>query len=243
MFVATTNQLATPRQSNQSIASANGLSVHGVWSNGITAGGTITLLSNDPAQDLTPETVTETHAGSVLIVGGQATAEGLYAAASIGVNVVVAASMAARTIAYAQKLPMAVVLTNGFGKQTMAENVWMLFLLNTKRTAQIVEIQTTESGLQKATLALNVSMAVEGESIAAWQPLEVGQQVRILDALQPNMVGLIVALSRTRTKLASGLREYTATVRLLSGEEIEVPLANLQIFEQYGLSNTSAATI
>ncbi len=240
MYIAATNPLATPHHVISTQSDAKTLAIPSVWSNGYSEKGNVVLLCNDRKTDLTADVVQAEHAGSVLVVGGQATAEGLHAAATQGVNVVIAASMESRYVQYAQQLPMAVVLTNGFGKYFMRERTWMLFVLNNNRQARVASVHRAETGLRQADIVLSVGMVKDNTAVPAWQPLCEGQNVLVLDTLNSNLTGTVVALSRGRHRIASGLRVQTASVRLLSGEQIEVPVANLRILTQ--LSNSAGVS-
>ncbi len=239
MYIAATNPLATPNHAISTASGAKTLTIPSVWSNGFSEKGEVVLLRNERDTNLTADVVDERYAGKVLIIGGQATAEGLHAAASHGVNAVIAASMEARYVQYAQQLPMAVVLTNGFGMHLMRERTWMLFVLNNQRDARINNVSRTDNALQQAEIVLNVGLANDKTAVPAWQPLQEGQQVLVLDTLNPNLTGTVVKLPRGRQRIASGLRVQTALVQLLSGDQIDVPVANLQILPQ--LANSISA--
>ncbi len=57
----------------------------------------------------------------------------------------------------------------------------------------------------------------------------IGQTVRVVSAPYKSMVGTLTNLLPGLSVLPSGLRAQTPEVRLLSGDTVQVPLANLEI--------------
>ncbi len=208
-----------------------GALIQGVWGNGRIDFGMLTILCRSADDPLTPDRLDVSQRGTI-ILGGYCNDETLFtAAADIPIRGIILASMDSSLVATAVKMPYPILLIEGFGKIPMNTMAYKLLTTNERREVAInAEIWNRYEGMRpEITIALptagQVTLPLEAIDFAA------GKIVRVTTAPYRGKIGSVVSLQPGLVEVASGVKTQAANVRLESGEDIVMPLANLEILE------------
>jgi hypothetical protein len=208
---------------------ASGAVVQGVWGNGKMDAGVLFSLIEKPDDLLEPSRLDVSLRGSVLLAGHVAEAAALKNAAELPVRGLVLSSMSPALIPLARQAPYPILLLDGFGRRPMNAAAFKLLTTNLKRDVILnAEAANRMQGtLPELFLALPFNQ--EPPEAPAFETFAQGQTVRVISMLHPGRIGTLVHLPEELTILPSGVRAKSSRVRLESGEEILVPLSNLEV--------------
>jgi hypothetical protein len=155
--------------------------------------------------------------------------ETLRAAAQLPVRGLILSSLRPSLIPLALQMRYPIVVMDGFGNLPMNSAAYRLLTTNAKREATVnAEMFDRYSGARpEVIIPLPVSQEpAQPNDVETFAP---GQQVRLRAAPNLGMIASLVRLRPGLTTLPSGLRAPAAEVRTESGEQILVPLANLEV--------------
>jgi len=208
-----------------------GALIQGVWGNGRVDSGLLTNISRSPQDILTSDRLDVSHRGAIILGCHCADAEVLSAAADIPLRGIILASMDASLIPLANRMRYPIILLEGFGNIPMNSVAFKLLSTSERREVAInAEAWERFEGLRpEVVIPLPAShMLPLPKEIETFSK---GQKVRFVGALRKSMVGTLVALRPGLTTLTSGIRVPAAEVRLESGEDVVLPLANLEVLD------------
>ncbi len=206
-----------------------GALVQGVWGNGRVDTGVMINLAEKPDAALTANRMDVSMRGSVIVAGQVRDAETLQAAAELPVRGLILASMYPSLLTTARSVRYPIVLTDGFGMMPMNSAAYKLITTNVKREATLnAEAFDRYSGVRpEVIIPLPISSEpvppVDEETFAA------GQTVRLRRPPAVGMIGTIASLRSGLTTFPSGMRAAAADVKLENGEQVLVPLVNLEV--------------
>lgn len=206
-----------------------GALVQGVWGNGRVDTGVMINLAEKPDTVLTANRLDVSMRGSVIIAGQVRDVETLQAAAELPVRGLILASLYPSLLPAARDMRYPIVLTDGFGTMPMNSAAYKLITTNVKREATLsAEVFDRYSGARpEVIIPLPISsepaLPVDVETFAA------GQTVRLRRPPAVGMIGTITSLRSGLTTFPSGLRAAAANIKLENGEQVLVPLVNLEV--------------
>ncbi len=206
-----------------------GALIQGIWGNGRVDTGVMINLADKPDSVLTAGRLDVSMRGSVLIVGEIREEQALRAAADVPVRGLIAGSMPPALVGIAREVRYPIVLTDGFGTMPMNAAAYRLITTNAKREATLhAEAFDRYSGARpEIIIPLPAStpppVPQDVEAFAA------GQTVRLRRQPAAGQVATIMGLHEGLTTFPSGLRAAAAEVRLESGEQLLIPLVNLEV--------------
>lgn len=209
--------------------SVNGALVQGVWGNNRVDVGLMLPVFSAPDEPLVASKLDVSLRGSVLLAGTCEDAAVLQTAGELPVRGLILGSMAPGLIPLAQQARYPVLILDGFGRRPMNRAAYKLLTSSAKRDVTLnTEAYNRYTGVRpEAIIPLPVS-----QTPTAPRDSEVfapGQTVCLRRMPHVGEIGTLVKLLPAPAAFPSGLRAPAGEVRLEDGQEIVVPLANLEV--------------
>lgn len=209
---------------------ATGSIIQGLWGNGRLETGLMLSLTNKPDEILDPTKLNDVDLRGTIVIGGYVDNPAVFKnAAELPLRGLIVASLAPALLPLAVQAPYPVLITDGFGRRPMNSTAFKLLTTNVKREATInAEINDRQNGTRpEVFIPLPVSQdPPEPREEETFAP---GQTVRVCYLSRPAQTGTLVALRPGLSVLLSGLKAPAADVRLETGEQVLVPLTNLEV--------------
>jgi hypothetical protein len=208
-----------------------GALVQCVWGNGKVDVGLMLVLARSPEDVLGPDRLDVSQRGSVILGGHLREAEVLKTASEIPLRGMILASMDSALIPLAEKVKFPIVVIEGFGNIPLNSAAYKLLTTNERREAAVNAEPWDRLNARRPEVVIplpaggNVPLPVEAGSFSN------DQQVRVIYGQQKGMVGTIAAIRPGLTTLPSGILAPAAEIRLEGGENIVLPLANLEVLD------------
>lgn len=206
-----------------------GALIQGTWGNGRIETGMLFNLTERPDDVLTAARLDVSLRGSIILAGLIRDAETLRTAAELPVRGLILSSISPGLLPAAQQAHFPIVAIDGFGQIPMNSAAYKLLTTNAKRDVTLnAEAFNRYTGTRpEVIIPLPVSQEPPPPTDVA--TLETGQMVRMRRAPHPGEIGTLTKLIPGLSTLPSGLRAPAGQVKLENGEEIIVPLVNLEI--------------
>ena len=207
-----------------------GALIQGVWGNGRINSGTLHVLADDPAHILKASQMDISIRSFVILAGSCQDAESLKAAADITARGLILSSLHPSLLGVARKMPYPIIVTDAIGKQAMNVDAYKIISTNAQRENVTINAE-----------AYNIYTGVRPEIIIPLphsdlpptpnevESLKPGQRVRLCRAPHAGAAGTLVELHSGLRVLPNGLRVLAGEVKLNNGEQITVPLVNLEV--------------
>jgi len=203
--------------------------IQGLWGNGRLETGVMMSIMDRPDEvfDLNRLDVS---VRSAIILGGYVDNPAVFKNASdLPVRGLILASMSPALLPQAAHAPFPIMLIDGFGRRPMNSTAYKLLSTNIRReiTLNAVTYDRLNGNRPEIYIPLPVSQdPPEPRDVETFIP---GQTIRVISLTRPSRIGTLIQLSPNQVNLPNGLRVKTAEVQLESGEQILVPLTNLEV--------------
>ena len=213
------------------VIEAYGGVVQGVWGNNQRAIGTIRHEPSDGMENIYGDAVNTQYRGAILITRRPLKRTSFQVIEDQGFIAVIAPSFEPDLIDLALETHTAILLTESFGSAKMSNviaqfldmmegrqatvDAWLPAPLETRRPEMIINVQI-QPGERPAAPNLSAS-------------LRNGREVRLTRGAFSGMTGNVIGLPKELVSLDNGLRVACALVELVTGEKINVPLANIEV--------------
>ena len=207
----------------------SGALVQCVWGNGQVGLGLMLPVMTTPDEILSVNKLDVTLRGSVLLAGHCNDPAVLQTAGELPVRGIIFGSLSPALLPLAVQQQYPIVVVDGFGKMPMNSVAFNLLTTNAKREVTLnAEAYNRHTGVRPE---IFIPMPVTEEppqprDVEAFAP---ALQVRLTRAPYAGAVGTLESLLPGLTTMPSGLRVEAGEIKLDSGEQIVVPLANLEI--------------
>jgi hypothetical protein len=206
-----------------------GALIQGIWGNGRIDTGVLLNLTEKSDDILTASRLDVSLRGSVILAGLLRDVETLRAAAEVPVRGLILSSISPALLPAAQQMRFPILAIDGFGQVPMNSAAYKLLTSSVKRDATInAEAFNRYTGTRPEVI-IPLDIPQEPPPPNDVETLEVGQTVRLRRAPHAGAVGTLANLPSGLVTLPSGLRAPAAEIKLESGEQILVPLVNLEI--------------
>lgn len=212
------------------IVQTTGALIQGVWGNGLIDFGMLVNIADRPDHVLSPGQLEVSLRGSILAAAICQEAETLRMAAELPLRGLILSSLDVSLREEALKAPFPVILIEGFGKIPMNPLAHKLLKTNEGREVslnaepwqrflgrrpEVVIPLPDEGGLEPA------------REVDSFRP---GQRVRVIRTPYARHIGNITRIVE-EASFPSGLRGSAAYVHLENGEDVLLPLVNLELLQ------------
>jgi hypothetical protein len=211
------------------VIQTTGALVQGVWGNGRVDTGVMINLAEKPDTELTVSRMDVSMRGSILVAGKVKQADALQAAADLPVRGLIIGSLFPSLLPVAREMRYPIILTDSFGVLPMNSAAYRLITTNTKREATLnAEFFDRYSGARpEVIIPLPVtSEPAQPHDVEVFAP---GQTVRLRRQPAAGLIGTVLTLRPGLTAFPSGLRAAAAEIKLENGEQLLIPLVNLEV--------------
>jgi biotin carboxyl carrier protein len=206
-----------------------GALIQGTWGNGRIETGAMTNLTEKPDDILDASRLDVSLRGTIILAGLLRDADTLRAAAELPVRGLILSSIPPALLPAAQQMRFPIVAIDGFGQIPMNSVAYKLLTSSAKREVTInAEAFNRHTGARPEVI-IPLPVSQEPPPPTDVDTLEVGQTVRLRRAPHAGTIGTLANFSSGLVTLPSGLRALAAEVKLENGEQILVPLVNLEI--------------
>lgn len=208
---------------------ATGAIIQGVYGNGRLETGVMLSMFEKPDDVLNNTNMDVSLRGSIIVAGHVDNPAVIKNAAELPLRGMILASISPVVLSAAAQAPFPVLVTDGFGHRPMNSAAFKLLTTNVKREITLnAEFYDRQGGTRpEVFIPLPVSQEpAEPRDMETFAP---GQTVRVCYLARPGMIGTLVQLRPGLTTLPSGLKAPAAEIRLESGEQVLIPLTNLEV--------------
>lgn len=203
--------------------------IQGVWGNGKINFGLLTLLAHAPDDILTPGLLDVSLRGSVVMAAYCEDEKVLLTADDLPLRGMILASMDSSLVPVALNVSYPIVLVEGFGKLTMNHDAYDILISASRREASLIAEPWNRITNTRPEVVIALPEGVRPGALTESIPFTIGQTVRVVSPPYMSMVGTLTTLQSGLSVLPSGLRAQTAGVRLLNGDIVQIPLANIEV--------------
>jgi hypothetical protein len=211
------------------IIHGSGALIQGRWGNGRMDFGLLVNLAETPEAVLDASMVDINLRGSVILGGYCGEKKVLENAAELLVRGLVLSSLAPALIPVAMQMRYPIIVLEGFGHHPFNAAAHRLLTTSAKREVAVnAEMFDRYSGARPE-LMIPLPASQPPPISPDAEVFTPGQQVWICRAPWFGVVGSLTAILSGLTPLPSGIRAPAASVQLPSGEQVTVPLANLEV--------------
>jgi hypothetical protein len=229
------------------IIEARGAMVQGIFGVGGERRGPIRMVARSPDEMLAAEAIGQCQ-GCVLVAGAGADESTIAAAAEAGAAALVVGAIRDDALrAYVgydigvaitgqEDVPMALILTEGFGELPMARRTWDLLRSLEGQLASVNGATQIRAGVIRPEIIVTREATAERQA----QPdgdegggeMKVGARVRVIREPRFGALGKVTALPPELTEIETESAVRVAMVQLDAGAEVRVPRANLELIQE-----------
>ncbi|MBT3321011.1 MAG: hypothetical protein HN392_01875 [Anaerolineae bacterium] len=207
-----------------------GALVQGIWGNGRVNSGTLHILADKPDHVIEASQMDISIRSFVILGGSCQDAESLKAAADITVRGLILSSLHPSLLGLARKMPYPIIITDAIGKKPMNASAHKIISTNQQRENVTVNAEAYHhyTGTRPEVIIPlpHSNLPPPPRKVESFAP---DQKVRLRRRPHAGATGILVELPSALQTLPNGLRVVAGKVKLTSGEEITVPLVNLEV--------------
>ena len=222
-----------------------GTFIQGIFGIGGETSGEIVMGCNSPKWVLDKKDIKPEFKDKIIVGGSLVTAEALKEAIKIGAKGVVVGGFDDKdlrgflgydlgvAITGHEKIGITLIVTEGFGQIDMAPRTYELLKSHEGHLASINGATQIRAGVIRPEVIIPMDEARVGEtSDSEIGGLHMGTPVRIIRAPHFGALGTVSGLPTEPAVLESGSKARVAQIKLVSGEEVIIPRANLELIEE-----------
>ena len=205
-----------------------GALIQGAWACGDITMGTLHLTTDSQNGTLRAENVPDNLTNLVLVAGHINDSELLSNLADQNIRGLIAGSMPSHICELANALGLSIILTDGIGKQVMAEPIYQLIHELVDEDISLFT-EYNSAGGERPEIIVPRPGVPKIESLPYNKPLAVGDMVRVVKEPYQSQIGTISKIFSRKHDAYDGIKAHGAFIRFLDGREAFVPAANLDL--------------
>jgi hypothetical protein len=208
-----------------------GALIEGVWGNGMVDFGLMLAFAKNPDQILAASQLDVSMRGAIILGGYLGDAETLKTAADLPLRGLILGSMNPELVSMAQRVPFPVIVIDGFGHRRMTPAAFRLLSTNERREVSINAEPWNRYTGERPTVVIPLPATGDPPAPRIALLFRVDQTVRIVQAPYAGMMGKINSLEPGLHVFPSGIRAKAAEISLENGENVLLPIANLEVID------------
>jgi hypothetical protein len=229
------------------VVETSGALVQGIFGLGGEAFGTLKMVTGDPSEPLTAEQITEECGGKIVVGGSLITAAAIEAARGVGARGLVAGGIDAGDVDAVLGRPLGVaitgheqigvtlVVTEGFGRMTMAERTFRLLQAREGQRASVNGATQIRAGVIRPEVVIPTAAAPAEEGAGADEGelgLHVGSSVRVIREPHFGAIVTVAALPEELQQIETEAHVRVLVAELPGGERVTLPRANVELIQR-----------
>jgi hypothetical protein len=200
-----------------------------VWGNGQVDSGMILPLLNSPEDVLTAKQLDVSQRGAVILAGQCSDPAALETAGELPVRGLILGSLSPTLLGQAAQMHFPIIVVDGFDGRPLNTAAFKLLTSNAKREVTVnAEIADRYNGARPE-IYIPLPVTEEPPRPREVETFAPDQPVRLLRTPHAGAIGILINLKPGLATMPSGLRLQAAEVKLETGEQVVVPLANLEV--------------
>jgi hypothetical protein len=208
---------------------ATGAVIQGLWGNGRLENGVMISVMDRPDEGFDVNRLDVSIRGSIILGGYVDDPLVLKSAVDLAVRGLILSSMSPALLPLAVQAAFPIIILDGFGSRPMNSMAYKLLSTNVRRDVALnAEIYDRLNGTRPEVF-IPLPVAQEPPEPREVEAFASGQIVRVINLTSPAQLGTLMQLFANPVSLPNGLKARSAEVRLESGEQILVPLTNLEV--------------
>jgi len=211
------------------IIRATGAVIQGVWGNGRLETGVMISIMDRADEVFDPNRLDVSIRGSIILGGYVDNPAVLKGAIELAVRGLILSSMSPALLPLAMQAVFPILLVDGFGSRPMNASAYKLLSTNNRRDIAINAETYDRLKGSRPEVFIPLPVSQEPPETREVEAFATGQTVRVINLIGPAQLGKLQQLNANPVSLPNGLRAKTAVVRLESGDQITVPLTNLEV--------------
>ena len=226
------------------VVEAEGAFLQGIFGVGGETIGKVQVATKGPDEELTAEHIKPEHAGKVIVGGSLVRIPALRRAVELGVRAVVVGGLDDQdlrallgydlgvAITGTETIGCTVVVTEGFGKMTMAHRTFDLLGEQEGRKASVNGATQIRAGVMRPEIVIPLTAVLQfSEKVEESLGLQIGSLIRAIRVPHFGALGVVTDLPTELQVLESEAKVRVLKVRFESGEEAVLPRANVEMIE------------
>lgn len=224
---------------------AVGAFLQGIFGVGGETSGELALAVSGPGEELGPDKLTEAHTGKIVIGGSRIQLAAIRRAAELGVRALVVGGIddadlrellgydLGVAITGHETLGLSIVVTEGFGRMTMASRTFDLLGAHVGRRASVNGATQIRAGVMRPEVIIPTETHLTDvrEEAGEVQGMTIGSPIRAIRTPYFGRLGEVTALPPELQKLESEATVRVLEVRFADGSTAVLPRANVEMIE------------
>lgn len=211
------------------VVETTGAIIQGVWGNGKVDYGLLKVMIQDSGEQLDADRLDVSMRGVVVLGGHCSQPELLTAAAEFPLRALILTSINVELIPLAESMPYPIIVIQGFGRKPMNIDAFKLLTTNDRRDVVVNAVQWDRFTGERPEVVIELPASGQPAMPRDSEIFSTNQRVHIVRAPFAGKVGTLVSILPGVSPLPNRICTKSAHVRLEQGEEVVVPLANLEV--------------
>ena len=208
---------------------ASGSIIQGLWGNGQLETGVMMSVMDRPDDVFDPTRLDVSIRNSIILGGYLDNPAVIKNAIELPARGLILASVAPALLPLILQAPFPILILEGFGRKPMNSNAFKLLSTSVRREVALNAAVYDRFAGVRPEVFIPLPVAQQPPELHDVDTFLPRQTVRVMSMIGPTRLGMLIRLSPAPTTLSNGLRVKTAEVQLESGEQVVVPLTNLDV--------------